>query len=126
VTLLAAGSKSASVWAQPGTLGFLVVFGMGVILFFVFRSMAKQLRKVREAARIEAEQQEARAKAESGQPGANSAGSRSADPRSGDPRSANLPAANAEPSADAALPPIDLSGRAQSSSASNNGSLPRS
>jgi hypothetical protein len=31
---------------QPGTLGFLVVFGMGIILFFLFRSMAKHLRKV--------------------------------------------------------------------------------
>ena len=49
---------SPSVWAQPGTLGFLVVFGMGVVLFFVFRSMSKHLRKVREAARLEAEQAE--------------------------------------------------------------------
>jgi hypothetical protein len=47
------------VWAQPGTLGFLVVFGMGVVLFFVFRSMSKHLRKVREAAQLEAEQAEA-------------------------------------------------------------------
>jgi Na+-transporting methylmalonyl-CoA/oxaloacetate decarboxylase gamma subunit len=49
-------ASSPSVWAQPGTLGFLVVFGMGVVLFFVFRSMSKHLRKVREAA--EAEQPE--------------------------------------------------------------------
>lgn len=55
---LAKAATSTSVWDQPGTLGFLVVFGMGVILYFVFRSMAKQLRKVREAARIEAEQAE--------------------------------------------------------------------
>jgi hypothetical protein len=41
VTVLAAGSSDA-----PGTLGFLVIFGMAVILFFVFRSMAKHLRKV--------------------------------------------------------------------------------
>ncbi|HEY7325877.1 MAG TPA: hypothetical protein VH520_13730, partial [Streptosporangiaceae bacterium] len=41
-----------------GTLGFLVVFGMGVALFFVFRSMSKHLRKVREAGRREAEQAE--------------------------------------------------------------------
>jgi hypothetical protein len=41
VTVLAAASSDA-----PGTLGFLVVFGMAVILFFVFRSMAKHLRKV--------------------------------------------------------------------------------
>ena len=48
MTALAAGS--ASIYAQPGTLGFLVVFGMGVILIFLFRSMSKHLRKVRAAA----------------------------------------------------------------------------
>jgi hypothetical protein len=46
----AAAAKSPSVWAEPGTLGFLVVFGMGVILYFVFRSMSRHLRKVRAAA----------------------------------------------------------------------------
>jgi hypothetical protein len=30
----------------PGILGFLVVAGMGIVLFFLFRSMNKQLRKV--------------------------------------------------------------------------------
>ena len=30
----------------PGILGFLVVAGMGVVLFFLLRSMNKQLRKV--------------------------------------------------------------------------------
>jgi len=40
---------------QPGTVAFLVIFGMGVILFFVFRSMAKHLRKIQMAARAEAE-----------------------------------------------------------------------
>jgi hypothetical protein len=54
--LAAATAKSPSLWAEPGTLGFLVVFGMGVILYFVFRSMSKQLRKVREAAAAEQEQ----------------------------------------------------------------------
>jgi hypothetical protein len=44
-------ASSTSAFDQPGTLGFLVVFGMGVILFFVFRSMAKHLRRVNEAAR---------------------------------------------------------------------------
>ncbi len=53
IALAAASSSSTSAWDQPGTLGFLVVFGMGVILYFVFRSMSKQLRKVREAARAE-------------------------------------------------------------------------
>jgi hypothetical protein len=57
-TVLAKAASSPSVWDQPGTLGFLVVFGMAIVLYFVFRSMAKQLRKVREAARIEAEQAE--------------------------------------------------------------------
>jgi hypothetical protein len=57
-------ASSPSVWAQPGTLGFLVVFGMGVVLFFVFRSMSRHLRKVRVAA--EAEQAE---HAESAEPG---------------------------------------------------------
>jgi hypothetical protein len=52
----AVAASSPNVWAQPGTLGFLVVFGMGVVLFFVFRSMSKHLRKVREAAAAEAEQ----------------------------------------------------------------------
>jgi Na+-transporting methylmalonyl-CoA/oxaloacetate decarboxylase gamma subunit len=53
VTLLAAASSSTSAFDQPGTLGFLVVFGMAIILFFVFRSMSKQLRKVNDAARAE-------------------------------------------------------------------------
>ena len=48
--VLAAGP---SAFDQPGTLGFLVVFGMGVILYFVFRSMAKHLRRVNEAAAAE-------------------------------------------------------------------------
>jgi Sec-independent protein translocase protein TatA len=55
VTLLAA---SPSVFDQPGTLGFLVVFGMGVVLYFVFRSMARHLRKIRDAARQEAAEAE--------------------------------------------------------------------
>jgi hypothetical protein len=46
VTLLAAGQSAAS-QAAPGALGFLVVAGMGVAIFFLFRSMTKQLRKVR-------------------------------------------------------------------------------
>ena len=52
----AAAANSSSAWAQPGTLGFLVVFGMGVILYFVFRSLTRHLRKINEAARIEAAQ----------------------------------------------------------------------
>jgi hypothetical protein len=43
VTHIAAASASAVV---PGVLGFLIVAGMGVALFFLLRSMNKQLRKV--------------------------------------------------------------------------------
>jgi len=43
VSALAASSASAVV---PGVLGFLVVAGMGVALFFLLRSLNKQLRKV--------------------------------------------------------------------------------
>jgi hypothetical protein len=52
MTFLAA---SHGILDQPGTVAFLVIFGMGVILFFVFRSMAKHLRKINMAARAEAE-----------------------------------------------------------------------
>lgn len=43
MTDIAAASANAVV---PGVLGFLVVAGMGVALFFLLRSMNKQLRKV--------------------------------------------------------------------------------
>lgn len=56
LTFLAAhGATHTSLLAQPGTVAFLVVFGMAVILFFVFRSMSKHLRKVNQMARDEAE-----------------------------------------------------------------------
>jgi len=51
--------------AQPGTVAFLVVFGMAVILYFVFRSMSKHLRKVNQMARDE---EEAAARAEGQDP----------------------------------------------------------
>jgi len=47
-------SASTSVFDQPGTIAFLVIFGMAVALYFVFRSMARHLRKVNAAAREEA------------------------------------------------------------------------
>ncbi|MDR2986224.1 MAG: hypothetical protein LBV34_15420 [Nocardiopsaceae bacterium] len=53
MTELAAASHG--ILDQPGTVAFLVIFGMGVILFFVFRSMAKHLKKIQMAARAEAE-----------------------------------------------------------------------
>ncbi|GEM_PF-6379588 len=62
MTVLAA---SSGLLVQPGTTAFLVIFGMGVVLVFVFRSMAKHLRKVAMAAREEAE---AAARAESARP----------------------------------------------------------
>jgi Na+-transporting methylmalonyl-CoA/oxaloacetate decarboxylase gamma subunit len=46
--LLAASADNS---AAPGTLGFIVVFGLAVILVFVFRSMSKHIRKVDDAAR---------------------------------------------------------------------------
>jgi hypothetical protein len=58
-------SHGQGILDQPGTVAFLVIFGMGVILFFVFRSMAKHLRKVQMAARAEAEEA-ARARAAAG------------------------------------------------------------
>lgn len=51
MTLLA--SSSTSLFDQPGTLGFLVIFGMAIALYFVFRSMSRHLRKVSNAAREE-------------------------------------------------------------------------
>ena len=57
--LASAAAKSTSAWDQPGTLGFLVVFGMAIVLYFVFRSLAKHLRKINEAARLEAMRAEA-------------------------------------------------------------------
>ncbi len=56
--LAAVAAKPTSAWDEPGTLGFLVVFGMAIILFFVFRSLARHLRKINEAARLEAAQAE--------------------------------------------------------------------
>jgi hypothetical protein len=49
VTTLVAASVNND--AAPGALGFIVVFGLAVILVFVFRSMSKHIRKVNEAAR---------------------------------------------------------------------------
>jgi hypothetical protein len=51
VTVLAAASASSN--AAPGTLAFVVVFGMAVVLTLLFRSMSKHLRKVNSAARRE-------------------------------------------------------------------------
>jgi len=63
-------AASHGILDQPGTVAFLVIFGMGVILFFVFRSMAKHLRKINMMARAEAE---AAAKAQAAEDDAQSA-----------------------------------------------------
>jgi hypothetical protein len=57
VTTLAASSSVASQVA-PGALGFLVVATMALALFFLIRSMNKQLRKVGADKRSFAEQAE--------------------------------------------------------------------
>jgi hypothetical protein len=44
LTVLASSSVASQV--EPGVLGFLIVAGIGVVLFFLLRSMNKQLRKV--------------------------------------------------------------------------------
>ena len=51
--LLATGQSAASS-AAPGAVGFLVVAGLGLAVFFLFRSMTKHLRKVNLAAENEA------------------------------------------------------------------------
>ena len=56
--ILAAAASSTSAWDQPGTIAFLIVFGMCVVMYFVFRSMSRHLRKINEAARLEALQAE--------------------------------------------------------------------
>lgn len=48
--------QNVSLLAQPGTVAFLVVFGMGVALFFLFRSMSRHLRQIRAKARREEEE----------------------------------------------------------------------
>jgi hypothetical protein len=50
VTTLAASASSS---AEPGTLAFIIVFGMAVVLTLLFRSMSKHIRKVNAAARRE-------------------------------------------------------------------------
>jgi len=44
VTVLAGASTASQV--EPGVLGFLIVAGIGLALFFLLRSMNKQLHKI--------------------------------------------------------------------------------
>jgi hypothetical protein len=53
IVLATSSSANTDLLAQPGTVAFLVVFGMAVMLYFVFRSMSKHLRKVNQMARDE-------------------------------------------------------------------------
>lgn len=46
ILALSAAAGSASSQVMPGVLGFLVVAALSVALFFLLRSMNKQLRKV--------------------------------------------------------------------------------
>ena len=75
-TVAAASSNSAA----PGTLGFLVVFGMAVLLFFVFRSMSKHLRKVNAAARKDQAEGAPESKTDDDNAGATAASSGARDP----------------------------------------------
>lgn len=54
MTLLAASTQSVASQVTPGLLGFLVVAGMGVAVFFLFRSMNKQLKKISPDPRVRA------------------------------------------------------------------------
>jgi len=82
-------AASAASQAAPGALGFLVVAGMGVALFLLFRSMTKHLRKVAVDPRQEP------AAASSTPPGGKPVGSRPADggPADGGPAGGGGPAA---------------------------------
>jgi hypothetical protein len=51
MTPLAAAAAGSS--AAPGTLAFIIVFGLAVVVTLLFRSMSKHLRKVNSAARRE-------------------------------------------------------------------------
>jgi hypothetical protein len=44
VSVVAAASTASQI--EPGALGFLIVAGMGVALYFLFRSLNKQLHKI--------------------------------------------------------------------------------
>ena len=71
MTLLAAAPAANTV--VTGVLGFLVVAGMGVALFFLLRSMNKQLRKVAPGPKWREEAQDARPGG-TGRPGATAGG----------------------------------------------------
>jgi len=61
-------SSPAASQVVPGILGFLVVAGMGILLFFLLRSMNKQLRKVVPDPRWKEEARQDQAQAQEEQP----------------------------------------------------------
>ena len=73
-------AASASGDAAPGTLAFLVIFGMAVVLFFLFRSMTKHLRKVNAAARKDQAGGSPESKTDDDNAGATAASSSARDP----------------------------------------------
>ena len=54
MTLVAASSSSVSSHVTPGLIGFLVVAGLGVAVYILFRSMNKQLKKISPDPRVRA------------------------------------------------------------------------
>lgn len=64
--LAAAKTASTSAWDEPGTIAFLVIVGMAIALYFIFRSLSRHLRKINEAARQEAAEAEAQRSSGSG------------------------------------------------------------
>ena len=68
MTVLASSSTPAAGQVVTGVLGFLVVAGMGVVLFFLLRSMNKQLRKVVPDPRWKEEARQNQAQAQEEQP----------------------------------------------------------
>lgn len=66
MTVVAAASTASQI--EPGALGFLVVAGMGVALFFLFRSLNKQLHKITPDPRSREGAKAARAEDSSGGP----------------------------------------------------------
>jgi hypothetical protein len=66
VTVVAAASTASQI--EPGALGFLIVAGMGLALFFLFRSLNKQLHKITPDPRSRPGAKAARAEDSSGGP----------------------------------------------------------
>lgn len=66
MTVVAAASTASQI--EPGALGFLIVAGMGLALFFLFRSLNKQLHKITPDPRSRKGAKAARAEDSSGGP----------------------------------------------------------